>query len=315
MGKYTIETLKKMNPVFDFKYRITDADVTMINRLIKKIESQILTHVVHMGDSVQYTDEYGCYYPDGTVANMFGEMQICEHASIYVGEDQHGKIYQNVSGGAFNKCKINDFKYIGTVKKTFWTFGHCGACESGGIYFEALVNQWEYDIHETEFTTKTHDKYYLSYRETDDKSEYQYFASKNGYNSGAWKTESEFQAWLRTHRAVISKEYRTVAWTYKEIEHHCSNVEYEALNAPEDIMLMNGSKRRCKRIYDDDKCILHTYFVWYWEDDTMEWEDRYTMQNKIIDSYEVDYFKNEVNSLAMEELRNGKIEPLKIIFE
>ena len=78
---------------------------------------------------------------------------------------------------------------------------------------------------------------------------------------------------------------------------------------------MNGSKRRCKRIYDDKNYILHTYFVWYWEDNTQEFYTRINNQNKIIDSYEVDYRKNEVNKIALEELRSGKIKPLKIDFE
>ena len=78
---------------------------------------------------------------------------------------------------------------------------------------------------------------------------------------------------------------------------------------------MNGSKRRCKRIYDDKNYILHTYFVWYWEDNTQEFYTRMNNQNKIIDSYEVDYRKNEVNKIALEELRSGKIKPLKIDFE
>ena len=124
-------------------------------------------------------------------------------------------------------------------------------------------------------------------------------------------TEEEFQSWLRTHRAVISKEYTTVAWTYKEVEHHCSPAEYDALNAPEDIFLMNGSKRRCKRIYDDDNYIMHTYFVWYWEHDLT----KYAEENTVIESYTVDYFKNEVNSIALEEVHSGKIKPLKIDFE
>ena len=105
-----------------------------------------------------------------------------------------------------------------------------------------------------------------------------------------------------------------VIWTYKEIEHHCSNTEYDALEAPEDIFLMNGSKRRCKRVYDDKNYILHTYFVWYWEDDTLDFYKRMSLQNKIIDSYEVDYFTNEVNKIALEELRSGIIKPLEVKF-
>ena len=77
---------------------------------------------------------------------------------------------------------------------------------------------------------------------------------------------------------------------------------------------MHGSKRRCKRVYDDKNYILHTYFVWYWEDDTLEFYKRMDKQNKIIDSYKVDYFTNEVNKISLEELRSGTINPLEINF-
>ena len=71
---------------------------------------------------------------------------------------------------------------------------------------------------------------------------------------------------------------------------------------------------RCKRVYDDKNYILHTYFVWYWEDDTQEFYTRMNNQNKIIDSYEVDYRKNEVNKIALEELRSGIVKPLEVKF-
>ncbi len=132
------------------------------------------------------------------------------------------------------------------------------------------------------------------------------------------ENKKEMQAWLRTYRAVTDGKHTwggTVIWTYKEIEHHCSDAEYDALEVPEDIFLMNGSKRRCKRVYDDANCVIHTYFVWYWEDDTLDFYERMSLQNKVIDSYKVDYFTNKVNKIALEELRSGKVKPLQINFE
>ena len=40
-----------------------------------------------------------------------------------------------------------------------------------------------------------------------------------------------------------------------------------------------------------------------------------SLQNKIIDSYEVDYSTSKVNKIALEELRSGKVKPLQIDFE
>lgn len=318
MKKYTIESLKKENPLFDREYGTTESDVNKVNKIIEFIENSRTKEQIQVGDVVQYTNEYGEYYPHAIITNLDNDdAEICEngsmHTNIYKGEFCH-----STSGGSFSHYNIKKFTYIGTTTRTFWTFGHESACANGGVYFTATVNLWECNDNKEMFSTKTHDKYYLSYRKAENNGDYQYFASKTGMSSYAWRTKEDMQAWLRTKRAVVTGKNTwggAVIWTYKEVEHHLSDIEFDALNAHEDIFLMNGSKRRCKRIYDDDKCVLHTYFVWYWEDNTLSWEDRYTTQNKAIKSYEVDYFENEVNMIALEELRNGKVKPLQINFK
>nr|DAE33771.1 MAG TPA: protein of unknown function (DUF4121) [Bacteriophage sp.] len=318
MKKYTIETLKKENELFDGYYGINESDVERVNHIIEMIERSRSVEVIQKYDVVEYTNEYGEYFPKATATKRRGEkIELCENAGV------HLSIYDNelcgsASGGSFSHHKESEFAYKGTTTKTFWIWGSAGACANGGIYFTATVNLWECDDNKEMFSTKTHDKYYLSYRKAKNNGDYQYFVSKAGMSSYAWRTEEEMQAWLRTKRAVVTGENTwggAVIWTYKEIEHHLSDIEFDALNAHEDIFLMNGSKRRCKRVYDDVNCILHTYFVWYWEDNTQEFYTRMHNQNKIIDSYEVDYFTNEVNKIALEELRSGKIRPLKIDFE
>lgn len=314
MTKYTLETLKKENELFDSYYGLEESDVKKVNRIIEMIERSRSTEVIQKYDVVEYINEYGEYFPKATATKKREEnIELCENAGI------HLSIYDNelcgsASGGAFSHHKESEFTYKGTSSNTFWTWGNAGACANGGIYFTVTVNLWECNDNKEMFSTKTHDKYYLSHRKSD--SDYQYFASHNAMSCYAWRTEKEMQAWLRTHRAIVTGKSwgGSVIWTYKEIEHHCSNAEYDALEAPEDIFLMNGSKRRCKRVYDDKNYILHTYFVWYWEDDTLDFYKRMSLQNKIIDSYEVDYFANEVNKIALEELRSGTIKPLEINF-
>lgn len=318
MEKYTVEMLKKENELFDSYYGINKSDVERVNHLINMIEKSRSVESIQPYDVVEYTNEYGEYFPKATVTTKRKEdVELCENAGI------HLSIYDNelcgsASGGAFSHHKKAEFAYKGTTTKTFWTWGSAGACANGGIYFTTTVNLWECNDNKEMFSTKTHDKYYLSYRKAENNGDYQYFASKAGMGSYAWRNEKDMQAWLRTKRAVVTGENTwggAVIWTYKEVEHHLSDIEFDALNAQEDIFLMNGSKRRCKRVYDDVNCILHTYFVWYWEDKTQEFYTRMNNQNKIIDSYEVDYRKNEVNKIALEELRSGKIKPLKIDFE
>ena len=315
MKKYTLETLKKENKLFDSYYGIDESDVEKVNRIIEMIERSRSVNVIQKYDVVEYTNEYGEYFPKATATMKRGEnIELCKNAGVHLSICD-SKLCGSVSGGAFNHHKENEFAYKGMSSNTFWTWGNAGACANGGIYFTATVNLWECNDNKEMFSTKTHDKYYLSYRKAENNGDYQYFASKAGMSSYAWRTEEDMQAWLRTKRAVVTEKNAwggAVIWTYKEIEHHLSDIEFDALNAHEDIFLMNGSKRRCKRVYDDVNCILHTYFVWYWEDNTQEFYTRMNNQNKIIDSYEVDYFTNEVNKVALEELRSGIIKPLEI---
>ena len=317
MKKYTLETLKKENVLFDSYYGLDESDVEKVNRIIEMIERSRSVNVIQKYDVVEYTNEYGEYFPKATVTMKKGEnIELCENAGVYLGICD-SKLCGSASGGAFNHHKENEFAYKGMSNNTFWTWGNAGACANGGIYFTAAVNLWECNDSKEMFSTKTHDKYYLSYRKAENNGDYQYFASKAGMSSYAWRTEEDMQAWLRTKRAVVTGKNTwggAVIWTYKEVEHHLSDIEFDALNAQEDIFIMNGSKRRCKRIYDDKNYILHTCFVWYWEDDTQEFYTRMNNQNKIIDSYEVDYSTNEVNKIALEELRSGIIKPLEVKF-
>jgi hypothetical protein len=316
MKKYTVETLKKENYHFDYEHGITESDVMKVNKIIDAIENSRSTERIQVGDVVQYTNEYGEYFPHAMITNIYDDAEICENGNMYTNIHE-GEFCHSTSGGSFSHHEMKGFTYIGKTTRTFWTFGHNGACANGGVYFTATVNLWECNDNKEMFSTKTHDKYYLSYRKSD--SDYQYFASKSGgMSDNAWRTAKEMQAWLRTKRAIVTGENTwggAIIWTYKEVKHHCSNTEYDALNVTEDIFLMNGSKRRCKRVYDDENYIIHTYFVWYWEDDSQEFYARMSAQNKIIDSYKVDYSTNKVNKIALEELRSGKVKPLQIDFE
>lgn len=309
MKKYTVETLAEINGRFtNAHWKIEQSDVDMVNEFIELIGKSRST-TPKAGDIVQYTNEYGEYFSNAHIESVEdGVIYLCEHANTYISKDDK-EIHCNSSGGTWKHIEVDKLKFIGTTERRFWHFGHCGACADGGIDFYATVNVWKCDLNEEPFSTKTHDKYYISHSNRKD-SDYHYFASQNGTSSCAWKTEKEFQAWLRTHRAVINNN---AVWTYKEEKHHVSPEVYDKLDAIEDVMQMNG-KRLCKRIYDDKNFTLHTYFVWYWDDPTIEdYGERYTKQNEIRKQYELDYTAI-VNSYATEELRTGKAKPIKVNF-
>lgn len=314
MSKYTIETLSKINQRFiNTHCWLKQSDVEMANELVAAIEKSRTENNPQPGDIVLYTNEYGEYFANAhieTVNVNDDTIYLCERANTYVSVDNE-KVYCNSSGGTWKHIDIKDLKYTGNQQeKLFWHFGSCGACADSGIDFYAKVNVWECNLNKELFSTKTHDKYYLSYSEKKYNG-YHYFLSKSGMSSNAWNTEEELQAWFRTNRAVINNN---TVWTYRTTEHHLSPKEFDNLDAQEDVFLFNGSKRRCKRVYDDKNYTIHLYFVWYWEEEGNFYEIM-ERQNKAIKDYEVDYWKNEVNTIALHELRSGKIKPLEINFE
>lgn len=309
MKKYTIETLGVINSRFlSAHLEINQSDVDMVNELIKNVEESRSASKPTPGDIVEYINEYGDYFSNAHIEAIEGKtINLCERASTYISKSNENTLFYSSSGGTWKHIEIDKFEYVGTTEKRFWFFGHCGACADGGIDFYATVNVWKCNLNKEPFSTKTHDKYYISFSNRKE-DVYHYFASKNGVSSCAWKTKKEFQAWLRTYRAIINDH---IVWTYKEVEHHVSPVEYDNLNATEDIIQMNG-KRLCKRIYDNENFILHTYFVWYWDDPTIEdYMERYSKQNEIRKRYELDYTAI-VNSYAMEELRTEKVKSIEL---
>ena len=169
------------------------------------------------------------------------------------------------------------------------------------------------------YSTKTHDKYYVIYDPHPEKRDSVYKFTSSIDKPRAWKTEKDFQAWLRTFRGVVEPgnwENQLIVWTYKNVEHHLSPVEYEDLNIPEDTFLMNGSIRRCKRIYDDKHYIVHTYYVWYWDDPDKDFYERMAEQNETIKSYSFDWREHrKENEYAREELKSGKIYPIELKLE
>lgn len=139
MTRYTVETLKKENYCFDNEYSITESDVMKVNKIINMIENSRSTERVQVGDVVQYTNEYGKYYPHAMITNLNNDAEICENGSMYT-NIYNEEFCHSVSGGSFSHHNINDFTYIGTTTRTFWTFGHYGACANGGVYFTANVS-------------------------------------------------------------------------------------------------------------------------------------------------------------------------------
>ena len=89
-------------------------------------------------------------------------------------------------------------------------------------------------------------------------------------------------------------------------------MEYEKIEAEEDVMVMNGH-RKCKRVYDDENSIVYVYYVWYWKDDSMgDFYESANKQNEIRKQYEV-HWSTPINQIACREFAEGKIKPYDVV--
>ena len=145
-NEYTLESLKVLNPKFQPHGIVTEInydDVSSVNTLIKHMERlRAIAGKAVVGDSVRFTNENGTYYHYAMIDKIDNEVTICESPSAFV--FCNGNVM--LSGGRFKSVSLNKLVYIGKTERTFWTFGHCGACAHGGIYFKAFVNEFEYHL-------------------------------------------------------------------------------------------------------------------------------------------------------------------------
>lgn len=309
---YNIKSLSEINKLFVAQhYGILQDDVDNANNYINLIRKSRSAYVPVVGDIVRYTNKYGEYFGHAHIDIVDkSEAYICYHASscIYCSRSTKEGFRLSTSGGRWEYIPLDKIRYIGVEKKNFWFFGHCGACANGGITFQASVNVWECDLNEQKFSTKTHDCYYINRNKGNIENRYLY---RDSINHKAWETKEDLNAWLRTYRAFVlpgHHDNQIIAWTYKEHVHHVSPKEFDKVNGINDVELINGSRMMCKRIYDDEHFIVHTYYVWYWEDPAMpDFVERSNYQNQYRRRYEC---AAEVYQYARNEIASGKTEAI-----
>ena len=316
--KYTKETLTEINDRFcrAHYHGITDSDLVMANDYVRLIEITRSSKTPKAGDRIRYTNKYGDYYEYAHIEYVRdGIVNVCEcHYVPFIGKNRIGDgIYCNTSGGAWTNIPVENLTYVGTEEKTFQDWGHDGACADGTVQFKANVSVWEYNENEQPYSTKTHNKMYVYYKDKSDDYEYKFTGTEGAMSSKAWRNELEFQAWLETVKGEVFKgnwDNQIIVWYWKQKEVHISPEEYEALELPEDTMLMNGY-RHCKRKYDETEHTVTTYFVWYWEDDSMEFYERMAHQNQVRKAYE--NTSGVENELARRKIETGVIEPIDVM--
>lgn len=262
MSKYTIESLKEINQSYDYNHRVYESDVEKANKLVALIEGSREKESVQVGDIIEFTGGTGDYYGNSHVESVYddGELHICHQGyAPFTNANSKGGISTSTSGGPWATIP-GEVKYIGKRNKMFKAWGHRGATANGAFYFEAEVNVFEYIANEAlRFTTKTHDKYYVyvNKEELTYDNPYKYTVSSGAYSKTAFKTDEEYQAWLKTYQGVEFKgnwHNQIIVWTLKQDDKCIPLEDYLKIeNAVIDSTMCNGKIQECKRVYKGTK--------------------------------------------------------------
>ena len=104
-NKYTVETLKPLNILYDHEHRLTQQDVDMANGYVELIERTRSEKIPQVGDRLIYVDRYGKYYGNALIEkrkNTDGLISICEIPYIPFIWEEYDGIGLSVSGGSFH---------------------------------------------------------------------------------------------------------------------------------------------------------------------------------------------------------------------
>ena len=207
--KTTLEELKNNNIDYTLGMDgITEADLQRVNCIIDKIE-QTRTRKPQPLDTVEYTDVFGCYYPNAIIDGdtyRNGSTALCECGSSYVSVSDDGTLCKSISGGAFPLIDKDKLRYIGKKEKIFWTFSTLGAGAQHALYLKAEVSCFELNLREESlkrYTTKDYD--YIFVHDWGDRTSdcgYKYTVTKGPYPHCAFRTEEELNEYLSLYEAV-----------------------------------------------------------------------------------------------------------------
>ncbi len=207
--KTTLEELRNNNICYALgKDVITEADLRLVNGIIDKIE-QTRTSKPQPLDAVEYTNSFGCYYPNAIIDGdtyRSGSTALCECGSAYVSVSDDGSLCKCVSGGAFPVIDKNKLRYLGKKEKSFWTFSTLGAGAQHGLYFKAEVSCFELNLREEplkRYTTKDYD--YIFVQDWGNRTSdcgYKYTVTKGAFPHCAFHTKEELNEYLSLYEAV-----------------------------------------------------------------------------------------------------------------
>lgn len=258
---YSIGTLRFCNRAYDSEHGVCSADVTKVNKLIWLLEKDRPHNYPVPGDIVRYTSQYGEYLPKAHIKNTDnGICTIREQAGVYVDRSTKKGIFLMDSGGCVVEIPLSGLKYKGKELKSFWTFGSCGACGGGGLYFRAKVNVWEY-IHPEpyfeDYTTKDWHKSYV-YEDKPEFGTVRYYTERLTF-----KSRENFEQYVRIVKGKLFNGHspaQEVLFGYSETFCCISQQEWDKHDLPAINIEWNGEKAAKYHVDDTARTITFYYF-------------------------------------------------------
>lgn len=216
---YTVETLQNLNNAYDYGYDVSESDTEKVNSLISFIQKERGNQKEPVaGDMIEFTTRSGDYYNQAHIERFKnGCLEICLSSYVPFCYEDGEQARYDTSGGPWTHLDIAKLKPAGMRVKLLMTWGHCGRCANGAVYFKTFVRSWRYTEPEPVFgkyTTKDWGKYFISKMPDPERpGEYTYIG--DGF---AVYTEEEFNKLVQIlHGEVFNGVYRNslILWGYR----------------------------------------------------------------------------------------------------
>lgn len=260
---YSLEQLINENLLVD-AYYIGQRDVDHVNKLINLIKSTRSIERPIIGDILQYTNNYGDYFPSAFFNNETDKCGgVClsgGYPFVFENESTTTGISFSTSGGPWVNPPIERFKYIGRREMRFRFFRTVMEPTNGSLDFRATVNVWKfcepnqrYGSYTTEAWSKSH--FFVKEFSPDGNP-------KKIYQGSAECPWDEYTAWLE---AFCAKEYtqdagqNRVVFHYREVDHLLSYEMWDDLPLEYDTRRINGSVMLVKVKIDHHAHTVHTF--------------------------------------------------------
>lgn len=258
---YTVETLQSLNNSHDYGYDVSQSDSDKVNRLISFIQKERDSHEEPVsGGIIEYTTRSGDYYAHAHIERIKdGYQEICLLPYVPFCYEDTGRARFDTSNEPWTHLDKVLLEPAGIRAKLFKTWGHCGRCASGAVYFKAFVRVWRYTEPKPlfgKYTTKEWTKYFICKMPDPEKpGEFTYTSDKFMIYS-----EAEFNRIVQMlYGEVFDGVYHNslVLWGYRMNWKYLSVEEWNGIKAGVHLSFLGTSPVRILTNHENHQVIIY----------------------------------------------------------